>query len=310
MLDYSEVKYKGLRCIQIIFKEMMLIVSVELGPRILYYGPKDGSFTPIFVADDVAVKDGVWHNRGGSFLWVAPETDNIATYYPDEHEVIVVEQTDHRLHLAAIEPENYLKKHITIEWSVYADYEITYWLENVGNRPFIGAPWAISAVIKNGRGVIPILSRKDQPSYLTPDETFVPWRYFNHNDGRFNWGNRYLMMDYTEGFKSNKFGYFPALWVGHITETHFFVKSVVVVHKDRKYVDRGANAMIYTDGTTPFKHSEIESQGPEDTIMPGESGTLHRERWHLISHNFGNHPTEDQIDDLTARIYHLPIQEK
>ena len=103
MISISEKNYKKYgKCISISNGRTKLLVTVEIGPRIIFYGINDKNIM-FEDLDDTTFKggdffntnlkdEGIWHLYGGHRLWKSPEY--IDTYYPDNKQVDVKKEED------------------------------------------------------------------------------------------------------------------------------------------------------------------------------------------------------------------------
>src|SRR4051812_6581434 len=89
----SVTDYQGLpNCVQIANGDCRLIISTDVGPRILFYGFDEGQ-NILGWHPEAAVKTelGEWKPYGGHRLWVAPENMPLS-YVPDNAVVEYVEE--------------------------------------------------------------------------------------------------------------------------------------------------------------------------------------------------------------------------
>ena len=95
MINIEKVTFQGwANCIKISNQVVEVIVTTDVGPRIIHYGFKGGENVFYMNPDDFGHTGGDrWHNYGGHRLWHAPEDIN-RTYEPDNFPVKVKQLKD------------------------------------------------------------------------------------------------------------------------------------------------------------------------------------------------------------------------
>jgi len=266
-------------CIVLRSGHLKLIVTTEVGPRILYFGPQDGPNMLLVRTEHQGLKDGLYHSYGGHRLWTAPE-DKRKTYTPDTFPVSVEETTKkgkNILRLSSPIDEFHIQK--SMEISIGNGYfEIGHQISNHGVYEATVAPWAITVMVPGGECLIPHNPTRDQADdNLLPIQNIVLWGYTEMTDARYTWGRKVIRLRSTDDATPTKFGAFVHAGMAAYSNLGYtFVKRFYTYHGE-PLPDRGCNFESYTKQGM----LEVESLAPLQTIQPGKATDRHMERWSL-----------------------------
>ena len=282
----EEIEYRNWRtAFRISNDTVQLVVSTEVGPRILFYGfcVEENEF------HEIPEHSGKWGDRvfrvyGGHRLWVSPEVAR--TYYPDNAHVSVKRQQDSFLFTAPPEsepPGTYLQKEIEIALAAAGtQVTVTHRIRNLGRKATRMAPWALSVMAGGGKAILPLPPRAPvSPDRLLPEGVVALWSYTDLADPRWRIGSSYIQLQQDSNsaskFREQMIGIFnPFGWGAYFRKGHLFVKKVRV-ERGSKYPDFGCNFEVYTDPNS----LELETLGPLRTLKPGETAE-HIEHWWLF----------------------------
>ncbi len=282
MVKFKEnYNYKGWKnCIQIENGDLELIVTTDIGPRVIKFGFID-DINIFFVDENDAGKTGgdEWRLYGGTRLWHAPE--NIPrTYYPDNEPVkydwngseLVLEQKT--------EKTTGLQKKMIIKLSDKSpeNVVVTYRIYNRNLWPVKFSVWALSVMEKNGRIIVPHEPFQKHSENLLPARPIVLWAYTDMSDPRWTWGSRYIQLRQDpKASTPQKIGVFNKVgWTAYYLKGNVFVKKFNCL-KDMEYPDFQSNMEIYTDENI----IEFETLGNLAEVEPGGFGE-HKETWQLF----------------------------
>ena len=286
------------RAFRIANDTVQLVVSTEVGPRVLFYGfsGKENEF------HELAEQSGVSGDRnfrvyGGHRLWVSPEIAR--TYYPDNFPVSIRRHGSAFVFTAPPESESpgtNLHKEIEITLAESGSHvSVTHRIRNVGATATKMAPWALSVMAGGGKAILPLPPRAPiSAERLLPESLVALWSYTDLADPRWKLGTRYIQLHQDTNpacrFKEQMIGVFNSFgWGAYFRRGHLFVKKVRVA-KGTRYPDFGCNFEVYTDA-----HSlELETLGPLRNLKPGETA-VHTEDWWLFN-NIEAGETEGWID--------------
>jgi len=177
----EQVTYKGWsHCYRLANDEVELIVTGDVGPRIIRFGfiGSDNEFGE-FAEQVGRVGGSEWRIYGGHRLWHSPE-DKVRTYYPDNDPVEVIEENGTVRVIQPPEVTTGIQKEMAITLEAANRVEVRHFLRNVGPCPVELAPWALSAMAPGGMGIAP-QPTKAHPDRLLPNRVLVLWPYTDYS---------------------------------------------------------------------------------------------------------------------------------
>jgi hypothetical protein len=278
-----------------------LIVTLEVGPRILSYR-KNGGVNPLKVFEDQAGGTGeqIWRSRGGHRLWIAPE-DKVLTYFPDNTPVAWEKLGDLRAKLVSTpETSTGFQKEIEITIDpAGTGVNIVHRVTRIDSTPAYVSPWALTVMAAGGVAIVPQPEMGQHPRDLLPNRAMVLWPYTDMSDPRWRFGRKYILLKQDVSSGPTKIGLAHQLgWSGYLIEGAFFFKRYPW-NPTAVYPDNGCNFETFTNA----RMLELESLGPLTSLHPKQS-VEHAERWELhdgpASLDAAN--PEEQIDRLVEPI--------
>lgn len=249
-----------------------MLVTVDVGPRIIFYGYEGGENIFFEDSQDSINRDsdfirenlkgkGIWHIYGGHRLWKSPEYED--TYYPDNAPVEVVERGNVVDFISEAESTTGLKKVMSVEMHEDGNATVTHSMENVSdkNTPPV-AIWTLSVMDKGAEAVIPL---SEEDTGLLPNRNLVLWSYTDIKDERFTLTDSELRVKQNvEIKKAFKLGTFIQKAVAvNIKGMQFKLDFDV---KEGDFADYSCNLECYTCD----KMLEIETLSPLTVIEPGQ----------------------------------------
>jgi hypothetical protein len=300
------VQYKGWKNnLRISNGDAELIVTLDVGPRIISYRLADG--TNVFKEyEDQLGKSGEaeWQIRGGHRLWTAPE-DLTRTYAPDNTPGTAEKAADGSFLIKwAPDSQHGIDKSIAIRLEPSGSrVTLTHRIANIRRQPTDLAPWALSVMRPGGVEIIPMPPRKphpgspknaSSPADFAADRLFVLWPYTDFTDERWHFGSRYITLRQDAAKGPTKLGTNNRQgWVGYLNEGTLFVKRFGY-QDGATYPDGGCNYETFTNQDM----LEIESLGPLVRLAPG-AAVEHVEHWELIG-GLGSIRDESDIESTIA----------
>jgi len=263
-----------------------LVVTADVGPRIIFYGFCNGGNLFHEVEQDAGKAGGSsFRLYGGHRLWVSPEVKR--TYYPDNTPVAVSPHGNATRFTAQPEdlpPGTHLQKEIEIELAAAgSQVRITHRVTNHDTRSTKLAPWSPTMMGAGGRVILPLSPRiaMDKDHYL-PVGVFGIWSYTDFSDPRWVLGTSYIQLGQLTNpkgrFKEQMGGiYNTAGWGAYFREGYVFIKRAAVISR-AQYPDFGCNFEVFTNPD----FIELETLGPLVELRPGET-VEHVERWWLFA---------------------------
>ncbi len=269
----------GNNCIRLENDEIELVVTTDIGPRIIRFAFKDGQ--NLFKEfDDQLGKTGgdEWRLYGGHRLWHAPE-EAPRTYFPDNGP-IGFECSGNTVRLIQdTETTTGIQKEIEITLDPKENnVRVLHRLINNNLWEVELTPWALSVMANDGRAIIPQEPFQSHEENMLPVRPLVLWSYTDMADPRWMWGSKYIQLKQDSGAnRSQKLGILNTLgWAGYYLKGELFVKRYGY-NPGAEYVDLGCNTEVYTDRDI----LEIETLGGKKKVAPGSS-VEHIEKWYLF----------------------------
>lgn len=307
MLKTKEVLLDGAgRCLELSDQRIRLCVTLDFGPRIIWFSEKD-SENLLFVDkerhiqksgpefDSYFYPGATWYIYGGHRIWTSPESLP-ASYYPDRDPVSYEVKGSEVVFTCPPQIANKVAYALSV--SVCEDTSkvtLHHEIKNTSNAAKIFAPWTLSVMDKGGIEVIP---QPKTDTGLLGNRILALWPYTNMADSRVYWGRDFITLkqdpSVSQSFKlgvNNEFGY-----AAYFAKGQCFVKHYT--HNPAgTYPDFGVSFETYT--CPDFL--EIETLGELQEILPGNSA-VHTETWSVCKAEGINDPrNEDEIAEKIER---------
>lgn len=267
------------QCVRLANADVELLITLELGPRIMGYRFLDGENVMGEFADrQIETEIGVFSIYGGHRLWIAPENWPV-TYSADDAAVEVFGEGNMLTLVQQDEPISKTRKSIVVTLAesgseVMIDHEVEY----LGDGEVELSPWALTIMRPGGVVVIPNEPFAGHaPDRLLPVRTLAVWSYTQLNDPRFSFDEDALRIRVDETMESSqKIGVLNRQAVCHYELPDVVFTKHYGFDASASYPDFGVNTEIYTAGN----FVEIETLGALQTLQKGEVAR-HREVWSL-----------------------------
>ena len=298
-MKVTKVEYAGWKnCLRMANDEVELIVTTDVGPRVIHFGFIGGE-NEFKLFDDTKGKSGgdSWNSYGGHRLWHAPEI-NPRTYFPDNTPV-EWKVEDNVLHvMQPVEPTTGIRKEMLISLDDKQNkVVIGHLLTNTNMWAIQFAPWAISVMAPGGTCIWPQEDYAPQPTSLLPARPLVLWTCTDLSDSRWTLGAKFIRLHQDVKLKEpQKAGILNTKsWAAYANGGRLFVKSFPYV-ADETYPDMGCNCEAFTND----EMLEVESVGGLVTVQPGQS-EFHPETW-LLCKDFTLPESDDDLEKAIAPI--------
>lgn len=278
MPTVETVSYRGWkRNIRLANRQVELIVTQEVGPRILRFGFVGGANAfGEFPEQMGRAGEKQWMIRGGHRLWLAPE-EKPKSYELDNRPVAIEKIPGGIRVVQAPGPSAHVQKSMEITLADGCNNaSIRHCLTNKGRKSIALASWALTVMAKRGTAIIPLPKKIPHTGRLTHNQNWSLWGYTDFSDPRWTLGSRYILFRQDPRRGPNKIGIAQREgWVAYWLKGLLFIK-----HFDFKegmtYPDDGVNFETFSDE----RILEMESLGPLVTLRPGQA-TEHTENWTL-----------------------------
>jgi hypothetical protein len=293
-VSVQKVEYKGwTNCYRITNGEVELIVTGDVGPRIIRYGFVGGQNLFKEFPDQLGKSgEAAFQLRGGDRVWKAPE-DPVATWQPDNVPVTVEITPTGVIAREPIEPQTQLQKEIEVSLAPSGTtVTVSHRIANHSLFPLEFAPWALTMMAQGGAVISGFPPRGHHPQNLEATNPLVMWAYTNLADPRWRFTRKYhtLRQDPANS-EAQKLGMFNAnTWAAYILNGEVFVKRTTP-DPSKTYPDFGCSFETFTNN----EFLEVETLGPLTKVAPGKSVEL-VEHWGLFRNVKLSAFTDDELD--------------
>lgn len=267
-------------CIRLSNSECEIIVTTDIGPRIVRFGfINKQNFFHLSSEDCGKTGGDKWRIYGGHRLWLAPEAIPLS-YYPDNQPVkysyngATLKLTQERETTTGIVKE--------MEITLSPDKNqvtVLHRLTNEGANEIELSIWALSVLASGGRAVIPQEPFGEGDDYLLPARPVALWQYTKMNDPRWIWGEKYIQAKQDPAFTlEQKIGVLNKQgWVAYCLNNEVLIKKFAF-NAQAIYPDFNCNNEIYINKN----FLEIETLGPLTVLTPCQK-VEHTEHWLLTA---------------------------
>ena len=283
----EEITYGGWkRNLRIQGPRTELIITLDVGPRIIRYAEHDGTNVFVELPEQIGgTGEAVWMIRGGHRFWTAPEADH--SYDLDNSPVTWKKLGDRSVEISQPAGKHGFQKTLRVEMIDDETVRVTHLLTNVGSTQLNYTPWALSVMAPGGMALIPQPAmdlhpseypegRDTKPGDFLPTREFVLWPYTDLTDGRYLFSENFLRVFQRPKMPATKLGLKLATgWVAYQNGDNVFAKHLSY-DPAQPYPDRGVNFEIFTN----VQILELESLAPGLPLEVGASRG-HVEHWVL-----------------------------
>ena len=283
----QKIPYGGWdNCLQISNNIVDLVVTVDVGPRVIRYGFAGQENELGEIRSELGKKGGSeWKMYGGHRLWISPESTERT--YESDNVPVQWEEIENGISTAQVKgPETNITKEMQITLAPDSpEVSINHRLTNKGIQSIELSVWAITVMKPGGKEVVPQTSTD---TGLLPNRSMSLWPYTRLNDRRIELGNKFIMLRQDRSIQQPlKFGISNDNgWAAYVNNNHLFVKKYSHV-KNARYPDFGVSFETYTNDVM----LEMETLSPLTMLGP-EEHVDHLERWELFDNI--SVPSEDE----------------
>jgi hypothetical protein len=290
-IKVTEVSYLGWNhCISISDGRVELIVTADVGPRIIHFGFV-GRENHMKVFEDAAGKTGgdEWRCFGGHRLWHSPE--EMPRTYEEDNEPIEWKKIPGGIWTRSkMDAWTQVEKEMEIVLdSETGDVQITHRLTNRNAWEISLSVWALTVMAPGGIEIVPQIV--EGPTLL-PNRTLALWTYSKMNDPRVTWGGRFILLAQDPAAKGPfKIGLpVDAGWAAYANYGQLFVKRFEY-DDEAEYPDFGMSSY---ETYTSAEMLEMESLSPMWDLEPSDSAE-HVEVWSLFD-GVARPKTEEDVE--------------
>lgn len=293
-MQVDKTEYRGWKnCYRIRNGEVELIVTGDVGPRIIRFGFVGGQNLFKEFPDQMGkTGEAKFQLRGGDRVWKAPE-DPIATWEPDNVPVDVQVTPTGVIAREPVEPGTKLQKEIEIDLAATGStVTVIHRITNLSLFPLEFAPWALTMMAQGGTVISGFPPRGHHPQNLEATNPLVMWAYTNLSDPRLKFTRKYLTLRQDPAnHEAEKIGMFNRdTWAAYLLNGEAFIKRTTA-DPTKTYPDFGCSFETFTDN----EFLEVETLGPMTKLTPGQKVEL-VEHWGLFRNIKVNELTDEEID--------------
>ena len=290
----EKTEFKGWRnCYRISNGEVELIVTADVGPRVIRFGFIGGQNLFKEYAEQLGkTGEEKFQLRGGSRVWKAPE-DPIATWAPDNVPVEITTNATGLVARAPVEPLSMLQKEIEVSMDP-SGTKVTV-SNRITNRSLYTlefSPWVLTMMAQGGMAIAGFPPRGKHPINLEATNPLVMWAYTNLADKRWKFTKKYLTLQQDpNNSDAQKLGTFNAdTWGAYLLNGEVFIKRTKS-DPTKTYPDFGCSFETFTNN----EFLEIETLGPFTKIAPGQT-VQQTELWGLFRNVKISEVSDEAID--------------
>ncbi len=288
-------------CYRIANGEVELIVTGDIGPRIMRYAFTGGQNVFKEFAEQLGKRgEATFQLRGGHRLWKAPE-DPVGSWAPDNVPVEVHITAQGVVAREPVEPLTGLQKEIEVALAPEGTaVTVTHRLYNRGIFPLEYAAWAMSMMAPGGQAITGFPPRGKHPDVLPPTNPLVMWAYSDLSDKRWTFTKKYMgLRQDPSNAEPTKLGLFnPRTWVAYLLNSELFVKQAQA-DPSKPYPDFGCSFETFTNN----EFLEMETLSPLTKVPPG-GDVSHVEHWNLYRNVKLDSFTDTDLDKLLLPLLH------
>ncbi len=290
----EKTEYKGWHnCYRVTNGEIELVVTGDVGPRIIRFGFVGGQNLFKEFPDQLG-KSGEekFQLRGGDRVWKAPE-DPIATWAPDNVPIEIQVTENGLIAREPVEPLTHLQKEIEIRLATTGN-SVTV-IHRITNRSLFTlefAPWALTMMAPGGIAVTGFPPRGRHPINLEATNPLVMWAYTDLSDPRWKFTKKYLVLRQDpNNSEAQKLGMFNKdTWAAYVLHDEAFIKRAQS-DPTKTYPDFGCSFETFTNND----FLEVETLGPLGKVDPGHT-VEQVEHWALYRNVKVSEFTDQELD--------------
>lgn len=297
---FEKLNYEGWpNCIRLYNDKVELIVTTDVGPRIVKFGFIGKQNLLYLVPEHRGTSGGNdWRIYGGHRLWLAPEAIPFS-YNPDNDKVEFFVDDNYIKLIQTKENITGIIKEMDIALSKDKnELKIVHRLTNANTEKIELSAWPITMFNTGGTAILPQEPFGEGDDFLQPCRSLALWQYTKMNDPRWVWGEKYIQAKQDAAFSSeqkigitNKQG-----WMAYYLNGEVLIKKISF-DNSAVYPDYNCNNEVYISKN----YLEIETLSPLSTLSPNEK-LEHTEYWLLANRVVDG--SEASIDDAILPLVH------
>lgn len=278
------------RCVSISNGKIEALITIEMGPRIIFFGFSGGRNLMCTDREGLGYKDDgnyaeffgegrKWESFGGHRIWLSPESYP-ETYTPDDKPVSYEIIQNGAVFIPEADKEIGAAKTLQIKMSESGyDMTVNMRVKNISSAPKKFAVWSLSVCAAGGTIIIPM---NTNDTGLLHNRTISVWPYTDMRDSRIYWGGKYITLKQDKtAIDPIKLGFDLNCGTAYyVLGNEILKKNYSTNHPDGIYPDGGCSFETYTNKVM----LEFETLSELKTVSPGEANEL-TEHWTLCRYD-------------------------
>ena len=278
-VQIEKTPYQGWpNCYRIANEEVELIVTSDIGPRIMRFAFLGGqNLFKEYEETLGGTGEPDWKLRGGHRLWTAPE-DAVRTYATDNAPCKIEIANGVLTATQPVEPASGVEKQMEITLAPKGtQVQVVHRIKNTLPWSIEFAPWALTMMTPGGMGITGHPPRGSHLQNLPPTHPLVLWAFTDLSDPRWRFTKKYLMLQQDpQNIEPQKIGHFnPDTWGAYLLGSELFFKRSQA-DSTKLYADFGCSFEMFTRNDI----LELETLGPLQKVEVGGLAE-HTELWSL-----------------------------
>lgn len=224
----EKVEFNGWpNCYRVSNGEVELIVTGDIGPRVIRFGFIGGQNVFKEFAEQLGKNsEDTFQLHGGDRVWKAPE-DPVATWAPDNLPVEIIKTANGSIAKAPVEPRTLLQKEIEVRMAISGtNVTVIHRLTNRSLFPLEYSVWSLTMMAPGGVSITGFPPRGRHPANLEATNPLVMWAHTNLADKRWVFTKKYMTLKQDpNNTEAQKIGLFnPDTWGAYVLNNEVFVK--------------------------------------------------------------------------------------
>lgn len=281
-MDVNRITFDGLDAVEIVTPQARMVVVIEVGPRIAFWGKPGGENLLYWKNNESGRAD--WRLRGGHRVWVTrPGADEAEDAYAVDNDRCILDVYSDYLVVKGGEHAGFkIQRGLRIRQQDEATFEVTSFVTNTGDLLYSGGVWALTCTNPNG-GKSYGIPLGDPRRTWDVFSLVIPRRWAGHtarvNDPQIRFNENFMIID-PQGVETKRMVQAP---LGIMVMT-WPVQGVSFIkyspYEPTGQYPLGCNLSFYI-GPDNFM-LEMESCAPEQTLLPGQT-IENPETWKLVN---------------------------
>ncbi len=260
-----------------------MIVTLEVGPRVLFWGKAGGdNMLVVHEADAGTLGGHKFKSYGGHRLWIAPEIA-LRTFQPD-NDAVLASMDDETAVFTSPPDKFFMQKEMRIT-PISSGFSVLHRVYNHSPYDAEMALWTPTQCA-GGEVIFPLPEFAPHHEVVLPALPLVHWTYTKMSDPRWTWGDHVVRLAFDPAQGPQKVGALVKEGVAVCSNLGQVFLKRFGYDPSKTYPDYNCNFEMFTNQSI----LEIESLGPV-VAVESQGFADHEERWYLFD---GVPPLGDQ----------------